>query len=137
MKGDGNFQWYWGRGREPECMWGPEDTRDAILQVARTESDGQDFTICEADKSVPSFNIFDAGQVMEQYEEHNIECWSEDGPDIAMTRDAEKDLEAALADAFEKWARANDAVGNAWCFGTQRHTEYFPPSLPKESEDGR
>ena len=128
MAGDGKFGWYWGRGEEPEGMHGPEDSREAILQVARSECDGEGFTICEADKAVPSFNIFDADDIIERYEEHNEECWSEDGADIALTREAEKDLESVLAAAFEKWAKENDAVGNAWCFGTQRHTEYFPAS---------
>lgn len=126
MAGDGKFGWYWGRGEEPEGMHGPEDSRDAILQVAMSECDGVGFTICEADKAVPAFNIFDAGQVLEQYEEHNVECWSEDGPDIALTSEAERDLELVLAEAFGKWAKENDAVGNAWCFGTQRNIEYFP-----------
>lgn len=133
MAGDGKFGWYWGHGREPDGMYGPEETRDAILQVARLECDGDGFTICEADKSVPAFDIFDAATVMEQYEEHNIECWGEDGPDIALTPAAERELEAALAATFEAWAKANAATGTAWTFGTQRHTEYFPAAAKNEA----
>lgn len=133
MAGDNKFGWYWGYGEEPEMMYGPEETRDAILQVARSESDGAGFTICEADKSVLSFDIFDAGQIMDQYEEHNEECWGEDGSDVALTRAAEQSLEAALAATFEAWAKANDATGKAWAFGTTRNTEYFPAAEAEAS----
>lgn len=126
---DGIFLWYWGYGEEPEVCYGAEDTREAILQVARTESDGAGFTILEADKATTSTDCFDADQVLEQYEEHNIECWSEDGADFpTCSIEAKRELEQALATALQAWMEKHDHHGRPWSFGIQRHQEYFPPT---------
>ena len=127
---DGRFHWYWGYGVEPEVMYGQEDTRDAILQVARLESDGAAFTIVEADKQVPDCNIFDAGRVLEDYDDHNEECWGEDGSEITPTREQELELESALGAVLKNWMDKHALHGKAWAFGVQRNREYFPAQEP-------
>ena len=126
--GDGKFCWYWGRGQEPEHCHGPEDTREAILQVAELETEGRgDFTIIEADKATPSTEMFSCGDVLEQYEEFNAECWGEDGADFHhVTPDAERELESALSAALYAWMEKHDCHGYAYLFGRQRNVEYFP-----------
>lgn len=124
---DRQFKWYWGYGEEPDVFYGGEDSRDAILQVARRECDGEGFSIVEADKSVPDFGFFDADQVLEQYDEHNIECWSEDGPDFPDIKlEVKRELEKALGATLKRWMDKHKCHGRAWAFGSQRHQEYFP-----------
>jgi hypothetical protein len=124
MASDGIFKWYWGSGPEPECMWGAEDTRDAILRVARLEAGGP-FLIQCADKALPSTSCFDADQVIEQYEEHNEGCWGEDGAEVDATPEQKRELEAKLADCLDRWMRKHGAHGRAWSFGVVRHSEFF------------
>ena len=125
---DGKFLWYWGYGEEPEACYGGENTREAILQVARLEADGEGFTIVEADKSVAGFDCFDADNVLEQYEDRNEECWGEDGPDFPpINGDVKRELETALAATLKAWMDKHDCHGRAWRFGTERYREYFPP----------
>lgn len=123
---DRNFKWYWGYGEQPEDFYGPEDSRDDILQVARNECDGQAFSIVEADKELPGTGIFDAGNVLQEYEDQNEECWGEDGPDIHPTREQELELEASLTAVLTAWMDKHKLHGSAWAFGTQRNHEFFP-----------
>ena len=130
MAGDGNFKWYWGRGSEPDVYWGEEDSREAIIQVARDEGDGECFTIVEADKSIPSFDVFDADNVLDNYYDHNEECWGEDGPDVEATLVAKQELERALANIFQEWM-VKHKLTKTWSFGTMRNHEFFPEEKPE------
>lgn len=125
MAGDGIFKWYWGYGSEPESYYGEEDSREAILQVAYDESDGRAFTIIEADKSIPTFNIFDADRVIEDYEERNEECWGEDGFDGGLPSKLKRELEVRLSNTFKRWMEKH-GLTKTWAFGTSRNQEYFP-----------
>jgi hypothetical protein len=125
MIGDNNFKWYWGRGSEPDVYWGGEDSREAIIEVARDDVDGESFTIIEADKSIPTFNVFDADNVLDSYVDHNEECWGEDGPDFDATLVAKNELELALANVLQEWMRKHSLI-KTWSFGTSRNQESFP-----------
>lgn len=107
-------------------MYGPEDSREAVIDEAVSNVDRGSFTIVEADKAVVSFDFFDADSVYDSYADRNEDCWGEDGPDVSITPEANRELELALAATFETWARKHDAVGTVWAFGTQRNSQYFP-----------
>lgn len=124
MASDGIFKWYWGHGEEPECMWGAEATRDAILQVARDEAGGS-FTIQLADKALPSTACFDADTILEQYEDFNEGVWGEDGSEIDASAEQKRELEAKLADCLDRWMRKHGLRGNAWQLGVVKEREYF------------
>jgi len=124
MAGDGVFKWYWGLGQEPEVCYGEVDSREEILQIAMRECDGEGFTILEADKSVPSFHVFNAECVVENYIDENAECWGEDGPELHPDALQESELEQMLAATFKSWMEKHRLV-KTWSFGTVRNQEYF------------
>lgn len=125
--GDGNFKWWWGYGTEPETCHGPFDSREAAITDANG-ADGNGFTIMEADKAVPTYDIFDAGQVFERFIECNEEVFHEDdgvgGPSEVPV---DRELEIALMDVFRKWVETHDAAPAVWYFGVTRSQQYILP----------
>lgn len=135
MKGNGIFEWCCGGGVEPEFYYGPHGSREEAFQVGRSKFKGGTFTIVEADKSVPRFDVFDASRVLEDYEDQNEECWGEDGAEVKATADQERELEGALASVFQNWMEKHQLV-KTWTFGTMRNKETFcrgpvPHDLPQ------
>lgn len=125
---DGTFMWWWSLGAEPESYRGPCETREEA--IAEAQGDGgkeEGFTICEADRSVPTPHIFRADRVFDDYGEHNEECWGEDGADVQATPEQEADLEQMLGDAFDAWFKKHGISQRGWAFGEQRREQYFPP----------
>lgn len=132
--GDKNFKWWCGGGKEPEVYFGPFDSRDDAMGKARAEYPDGHFTICEADKAVLSFDMFAADRLLEDFEEHNNECWGEDGMDVCLKPTEERALEKHMADAFRSWLEASSEMPVAWAIGETRTEEYHPPvSAPAES----
>lgn len=132
MAGDGNFFWWWATGSdsEPETYNGPCATRDEAIAEARG-NDGEElgFVIVEADRAVPSNEIFDVDYVMERYEECNEECWGEDGMDLDVTNEQGRDLEKMLAETFDAWFKKHGIGRCGWCFETMRNQETFQPTV--------
>lgn len=127
MAGDGNFKWYFGYGPEPETYYGRCDTRDEVIAKARAEVEpAESFSIVEADKAVIDFDFFRADNVKEAFEEHNCECWGEDGPELDEPDGADRDLELSLGKAFEDWLKRHGIAPRVWGFGEVRNSEYFP-----------
>lgn len=124
--GDKNFKWWTGAGKEAEWYHGPFDTREDAIGKSRAEYPQGDFTIYEADKAVLSFDMFAADRLLEDFEEHNLECWSEDGPDICLTSEQERDLERHMAEALKGWLDKSGEMPVAWAIGESRNEEYFP-----------
>lgn len=133
--GDGNFRWWVGRGEDPEIYHTSEPTRGGAIQVGKTEhwSEDDGFTIVEADKALMNFNCFDADQVLEQFDEHNIECWGEDGPDYAPSHASKRELEIALSETLKAWIDGISDKPQVFQFGDQRNQEFFP--APKEGTE--
>ena len=126
--GDGNFQWWWSLGADPESYHGPCETREEAMAEAQAGGGKEEgFTICEADRSVPTAHVFDAFQVFERYEECNEECWGYDGADVVATHEQKCDLEQMLGDAFRAWFKKHGIDQRAWRFDEHRCDEYFPP----------
>lgn len=133
---DNTFEWWAAIGGEPEMYDGPFSSReDAIAQMEDEDGEIYGFTVCEADKQVLSFHVFDAGEVLEKVEEHNNECWGDDGMNVAPTHAQEDDLEAALAATVRDWMQRHNLLPSVWAFGVMRNMEYFPPTKP-EPVDG-
>lgn len=122
---DGNFKWYFGGGAQPE-YYTQEESREAALRAARIDYPEGDFTICEADKAVPSHDVFDGGHIIERFEELNEDCWGEDGAEIHPTGEQRRELEAALSATLKDWMDKHGLNGRVWSFGTTRNEEYFP-----------
>ena len=109
--GDGNFQWWWSLGADPESYHGPCETREEAMAEAQAGGGKEEgFTICEADRSVPTVHVFDAFQVFERYEECNEECWGYDGADVVATHEQKCDLEQMLGDAFRAHRGARERI---------------------------
>jgi hypothetical protein len=127
---DGNFKWWMAVGtQDPDFYHGPYDSKEeAIAQAHAEEGKDRGFTIVEADKAKPTSDIFTADSIFEMYEEHNIECWGEDGADFEVTREAEIELEKMLTAALESWFDKFRTRPTPWSFGEQRNKEYFKPS---------
>jgi hypothetical protein len=72
--------------------------------------------------------------VLEKLEEHNDECWGEDGVEIKPTPAQGKELEGALSAVLRSWLRKHDLTPPVWAFGHMRNMEYFPPIKAKTEE---
>lgn len=125
--GDKNFKWWVGVGKEAECYYGPYDTREDAIGRGRAEWPQGHFTIYEADKAVISFDMFAADDLLERFEEHNLECWGQDGMDVCLTSEQQRSLEKHMAAALKGWLEASDEMPVAWAVGDARVEEYFPP----------
>lgn len=120
-KSDGIWRWYWGLGTECEA-YHLAASRDDAYELGMGEcAPGDVFTIVEATKLVPSFKVFDADRVFEEFEEHNEECWGEDGAEIAATEEQKRDLEERLASVLRAWAPRD--FFRAWSLGEFRNEE--------------
>lgn len=120
------FKWYWNHGSEPESYQGGLATRDEAIAAARADDAHVSFTIVEANKKVPTTDIFTAEDVIERYEEHNEGCWGEDGSMIVAENAEKKELETMLSDALSAWMDKHDLHGRAFMFDDMRNEEYFP-----------
>lgn len=125
--GDKNFKWWAGGGSQPESYAGPFDSRELALTEGRERWPDGDFSILEADKAVISFNMFAYDRLLEDFEEHNLECWGEDGPDICLTSEQGRSLEQHMAAALKAWLEQSDEMPVAWAIDETRNEEYFPP----------
>ena len=131
--GDGNFKWWCGYGRYPETCSGPFDSRKAAIAEVPPEGG---YTIIEADKAVLNFDIFDATGILDQMQDHNEECWGEDGMEINATPAQERELETELAAVFKAWLERHDLTPKVWSFGETRKEEYIEPTPEPPSPKG-
>lgn len=125
MSGDGIFRWFYAGGEEPEIWYGRLGTREEAVDAGWANCPDGDFSIVEADSARVSFDIFDASRVIDDYEERNIECWSEDGAQIEIGQHG-RELELALAETLKTWMDKHGLRGRVWSFGETRNQEYFP-----------
>lgn len=127
MPSDGEYKWYYGGGSCPENFYAAEGGRDDAVREGWANYPEGDFTVCEADKALPSFEVMPADWIIERYEECNEECWGEDGADIAPSNEQERELEAAMAETLKSWMVKHGLQGRVWNFGNTRAEEYFAP----------
>lgn len=101
------LQWWWAQSDDAERYFGPFASRDQAIAAAQAEAHEDHataFYICTARPRQLHDDIFNADEVLEQFEDHNEEAWGEDGPDMATLPDgAEAELVAALNAAFKAW----------------------------------
>lgn len=118
------FNWYYTQDQE---IWQPAGSRQNAINCGRDEYEGGAFYICEANLQQLSDGFFDAELVVEKFEEHNEECWGEDGADITLpAAEAVKELEDALAKAFSAWRAKHLPHLKAWAFDEMRNEELIP-----------
>lgn len=84
--------------------------------------EGDAFVVVEADHMVPDPHIFDADYVLDQFEDRNEECCSEDGLNADVTPKAKIELTDALADTLAAWLKEN-GIGKAWSLDDFRNEE--------------
>lgn len=130
--GDKNFKWWAADSEDAEIFQGPYDSREEAIQVGKTDFDGADFYVVEADKSVMCANIDGeayAERVMEELCDNNEECFGEDGPDDpwAEYEKPHRSLGDAIEKAVEGWLAAHP--GKTWSFGTMRNGETMAAKL--------
>ncbi|MEK9722116.1 MAG: hypothetical protein VW405_01355 [Rhodospirillaceae bacterium] len=124
MQGNGDYRWWWGRGEVPERYEGPFSTRvEAIAAAEEALEPAEGYSICAADRALPTFGVFDADAVFEAFADRNEQVCDPEGDgyfeDVDPAGCAE--LEAALADAFMAWAAGREP--RYWAFGDQRNEE--------------
>lgn len=122
--GDRKFEWYYGHGSQPDTYYTADSREEAI---ALGSEYGEDFTICEADKGLPS--IPNASQFIDMYCDQNEELGGDGdmfGEDLNPTKEQEAELSAALAETFNAWLDKHRLRPRVWQFGTMRNEEYFP-----------
>lgn len=129
--------WWMGYGKEPESYQGPYATKDEAIAMGKVEAhaEGAGFTIVEANSKVMSVDIFDSLWIDEQLEEHNEECWGEDGmPHLVSLPEHSRELEQALAATLKAWLDKYNLWPHVWSFDVMQNEEYFPPpNSPTES----
>lgn len=129
--GDGNFQWWIGRGSQPEHYQTYEATRDGAIQVGKDEFGDSGFTIIEADKAVPG--IMGGDDIWGWFIENNEEIGGDDyfGNDKSPTKEQFAELTTEFAAIFQAWMDRHNLNPHVWQFGTTRNEEYFPPIEPE------
>ncbi|GLQ09217.1 hypothetical protein GCM10007913_11490 [Devosia yakushimensis] len=135
MAGTGVYKWYWGHGPFPEHYHGGVATGDEALALAREHFPNGDFCIVEADKTLPSTDCFDAGDILDRFEDKNIECWGENGFDTPITSAEKRELEQKLADCFARWLRKH-GLATGHNLNDIRKTDYFAPFTHAEAANG-
>ncbi|QUT07960.1 hypothetical protein KFK14_11540 [Sphingobium phenoxybenzoativorans] len=118
------WQWFWGYGSCPESYYIGEAAREATIDQARREAEGDTFTICEAHQGGALRCRFDAEIVLENFEEQNLDAWGEDGADMDLKDGARADLEQSLGAAFDAWF-AKWKPCRRWTFTASRNEETF------------
>lgn len=116
--GNGDYKWFVASDMDSEHWHGPEDTREAAIQVGRQDYGNEAFAICRADKAVaacvPDMESF-AETMMESIGEANEDCWSEDGWEDAWTDAAFKELRNRLESTVGQWLK--DFPAKTYMFG--------------------
>lgn len=134
------FKWFCAQHSDSESWHGAFDSRDEAVAEGLLNYD-IGFWIVEANKAVPSAHIFDAGSVLEDFEESNVECWGEDGAEINYNGNnpdevsASKRLEQYLGDALAKWLKEEGVGQIGWAFGEQRNSEYIAPLVQQAAPE--
>jgi hypothetical protein len=122
--GDKNFKWYVADSIDAELFHSQHDTREEALAEGRGIFGDYPFVLIEADKAVvkPVINTdWLTETLLEQLEENNPECWSEDGADGAW-QDIPA-LERLLEEAVAKWL--TDHPPRTFCVDDFRTTEFL------------
>lgn len=124
-KGDGVFRWYVAHEEEAEYFDASADTREAALAEGLKKYGDTPFVLIEADKFILSYDIFDAYRIIEKMEDHNEECWGEDGLDMGEDFDGASrlELEAFLAAALQGWLAGKGMTPRVWGVCTYRTVE--------------
>ena len=137
MTDNTDWGWYAARGADPENYnIGPENTREAIVQVGLEELDGEPFSIIEARKGPPPPPS--AATVMDAHHEALCDdgAWGDDDGERRGVTDADqKRAEAALQAALNGWwdTHWNTLFMAPWVFAHTRNEELIIP--PGWAED--
>lgn len=108
------LQWWW--SEDEERCHGPFDSREDALAGAHDGADDEatEVEIFTASRRPLRDDIFRADEEFERFEEHNEECWGEDGPNMRdVPVAAVRELEVALMAAFARW-RERYAPWSSW-----------------------
>lgn len=122
--GDKVFKWYVSDSVDAEFFHSKHETRDEAEKEGYAAYGDDPFVLIEADKMVvkPNFDIDGVVErILENLEEYNIECWSEDGPEDAWGEI--KPLEQALEKAVADWLLAHPP--RTFCVDEFRTVEHF------------
>lgn len=128
-KGEPDWQWF-ASSDEENYLTGPEDTREAIIEVGKNDYDGDGFYIVEAVRSDPSRLIPSAENFLTQTLEGAADDgeFGEDGDyDLCGAPETQaraiSELDAALQSWTAKWKHVLPAP---WRFARTRNAEYVP-----------
>lgn len=116
------WRWYYARqGDEP---YHPADSREDALAKGRQEFGVWGFVLCEAIPAPLHHDIFDADEVLEQFEGTNEDHWGEAG-ETDPTLAQRTELEQALAATLAAW-RTRHGLYEAGLFAETRNEERVP-----------
>lgn len=139
-------QWEWWASRDEERYdVGPEASREAVIELATNDFDGERFHIIEATKGTPNLRIFDdADLVIEDIDEQNEQHVDPDGDGSIffnarhLTNEIKDDLTRRLNDAVEAWVKDHGISIRGYGFDRTRNGEWVEPvkteAAPKTQE---
>lgn len=123
------WQWYASTDGERYTV-GPEDSREAVIELATNDFDGEPFTIVVATKGEAILRIFDNSNVIELLDGANEDNAGEDGESLFddVTREQADALASLLNSAMEFWAKLHNIKPDTpWAFGQTRNQEDITP----------
>jgi hypothetical protein len=136
MATEPKWQWYASTDGENYTV-GPEDTREAIIEAATGDFDGQPFVIVEAIKGIPTLRIFSRSDadIIELLDEANRDKGDPEGDSLFadVTPFHAEQLAEALNDKIEEWARVCEINPHVWAFAETRNQEDITPCSPNTS----
>lgn len=137
-------QWEWWASRDEERYdVGPETSREAVIELATNDFDGERFHIIEATKGTPNLRIFDdADRVIEDIDEQNeqyIDPVSDGGlfSDTQLSGEIMDDLTRRLNDAVEAWVKDHGISIPCYGFDRTRNGEWIEPVKAEAAAETR
>jgi len=131
--------WAWYASRDEETyLVGPESSREAVIQAATQDFDGEPFHIVEACKGSMSRYIPTGKRIIEWM----VECSDDEGAfgeddycELVGSAEAIAAAEADAAQVLSEWFARHSAIfPTPWAFLATRNGEWVRPDTPTQPE---
>lgn len=139
IRNQGEWQW-WGGIDEEVCIYGPHETRQAVIDEAVSDGSGEfqaedgswrvGVHICEARKDplMLADYLMDIDDLVERADEavsdSDRASENQDGAYFDCTTEQPSDLEKRIKAACDEWQTAHNLVFQTWTFSASRNHEH-------------
>ena len=127
------LQWWY--SQDEERWGGPEQTRQAAIDMGIMEYDGEAFSVVEAEPSTLDFNV-DMDDYWDGLDDRNCDRLDRDSemPIADRVSDTEKrDLEAMLEEVVAAWSAKHNIDTDGWTFDRMGPVERIAAQPPEET----